>query len=109
MSEATPRITAPYLESFSGKVVRITGKVIQLRGENATIDAGGHISISVPKDAHLAKDHAVELVGKVSPDLTVRVLTATDLGMGIDFAAVDAVVDATHRYKEIFYGEESGY
>ncbi len=24
----------------------------------------------------------------------------------LDFAAVDAVVDATHRYKEIFYGDD---
>lgn len=23
-----------------------------------------------------------------------------------DFAAVEAVVDATHRYKEIFYGDD---
>ena len=45
MSEATPRITAPYLEQFSHKTVRIIGKVRQLRGEQATIDAGGQINV----------------------------------------------------------------
>lgn len=45
MSEATPRITAPYLEQFSHQTVRILGKVRQLRGEQATIDAGGQISV----------------------------------------------------------------
>ncbi len=45
MTEATPRITAPYLESFTHHTVRIIGKVVQLRGEQATIDAGGQISI----------------------------------------------------------------
>lgn len=45
MSEATPRITAPYLEQFSHQNVRILGKVRQLRGEQATIDAGGQISV----------------------------------------------------------------
>jgi hypothetical protein len=45
MSEATPRITAPYLEQFSHQTVRILGKVRQLRGETATIDAGGQISV----------------------------------------------------------------
>jgi len=45
MSEATPRITAPYLEQFSHKTVRILGKVRQLRGEQATIDAGGQVSV----------------------------------------------------------------
>ena len=45
MSEATPRITAPYLEQFSHQTVRILGKVRQLRGEQATIDAGGQIQV----------------------------------------------------------------
>jgi replication factor A3 len=45
MSEATPRITAPYLEQFSHQTVRILGKVRQLRGEQATIDAGGQINV----------------------------------------------------------------
>lgn len=45
MSEATPRVTAPYLEQFSHQTVRILGKVRQLRGEQATIDAGGQISV----------------------------------------------------------------
>jgi len=44
-------------------------------------------------------------VGKVNQDLSVKVLRATDLGRDVDFAAISAVVDATHRYKEIFYTE----
>ena len=42
---ATPRITQPYLEQFSHQTVRILGKVRQLRGEQATIDAGGSINV----------------------------------------------------------------
>lgn len=45
MSESTPRITAEYLQQFSHKTVRILGKVTQLRGEMATIDAGGQIQV----------------------------------------------------------------
>jgi len=45
MTEATPRITAPYLEHFSHQTVRILGKVRQLRGEQATIDAAGQINV----------------------------------------------------------------
>lgn len=43
MNEATPRITAQYLEQFSNRMVRVVGKVVQLRGDEATIDAGGQI------------------------------------------------------------------
>ncbi|KAK7530506.1 replication factor A protein 3 [Phyllosticta citricarpa] len=106
MSEATPRINAQYLENFKHSTVRILGKVTQLRGEEATIDANGPINLHLNRDAHLTPNNAVEVIGKVNADLSVKVLTSTDFGSNIDFAAVDAVVDATHRYKEIFYGEE---
>ena len=49
MSETTPRITAPYLENFTHQIVRILGKVTQLRGENATVDAGGQISLHLSR------------------------------------------------------------
>jgi len=45
MGEATPRITAQYLENFSHQTVRILGKVTSLRGEQASIDAGGNVAI----------------------------------------------------------------
>jgi hypothetical protein len=68
-------------------------------------------------------------VGKVNQDLTVKVLKATSMGTdlgacdcrftlrsvdisegrltrGIDFTLVNAVVEATHRHKEIFYSDK---
>ncbi|KAF2462140.1 replication factor A protein 3 [Lineolata rhizophorae] len=107
MAEATPRITAQYLQSFEHQTVRMVGKVTLLRGEQATIDAGGPITIHLNRDAHLQVGHAVEVIGKVQQDLTVRVFSSTDFGTNIDFAAIDAVVDATHRHKEIFYGDNN--
>ena len=44
-SEATPRVNAKYLGSFTNQTVRILGKVVSLRGETATIDASGSINI----------------------------------------------------------------
>ncbi|KAK3061338.1 hypothetical protein LTS18_006480, partial [Coniosporium uncinatum] len=80
MGEATPRITAQYLENFSHQTVRILGKVTSLRGEQASIDAGGNVAIMLNRDAHIQLNHAVEIVGKVQNDLSVRVLASTDLG-----------------------------
>ncbi|KAE8450957.1 hypothetical protein EG329_005397 [Mollisiaceae sp. DMI_Dod_QoI] len=106
-SLSTPRITSPYLDSFTTRTIRLIGLVTQLRGEQATIDADGNVTAHLNRDAHLTVGNAVEIVGKVNRDLSVRVLKATDLGRGagVDFTAVAAVVDATHRYKEIFYAE----
>ncbi|KAL1296581.1 hypothetical protein AAFC00_000078 [Neodothiora populina] len=106
MSEATPRITAEHLQQFSHKTVRILGKVTQLRGETATIDCAGQVTCHLNREAHLTMDHAVEIIGKVQGDLSVRVLVSTDFGTGIDFSAYEAVVQATHRCREIFYDAE---
>ena len=55
------------------------------------------------QDAHLVPNNAAEVIGKVQPDLSVKVFQAMDFGSNIVFKAVEALVDATHRYKEIFY------
>ncbi|KAI4741647.1 hypothetical protein E4T50_07945 [Aureobasidium sp. EXF-12298] len=108
MAEQTPRINASYLEQFTHRTVRILGKVTQLRGEEATIDAGGQINVHLNRiqESHLTVNHAVEIIGKVQADLSVRVLTSTDFGENIDFSLAEAVVDATHRHSEIFYSKE---
>ncbi len=42
---ATPRVNAEYLNSFQNQTVRIIGRVTQLRGEQATIDAQGSVTV----------------------------------------------------------------
>ena len=42
---ATPRILAPHLSTFQHKIVRLLGRVVQLRGETAVIDAGGNVNV----------------------------------------------------------------
>ncbi|KAF2429251.1 replication factor A protein 3 [Tothia fuscella] len=105
MSESTPRISSQYLENFQHQTVRVVGKITQLRGESATMDANGSITLQLNRDTHLQLNHACEVIGKVQGDLSIRVLTSTDFGTEFDLTAADAVVDATHRYKEIFYGD----
>ena len=78
------------------------------------------------QDAHLAVGHAVEVIGKVDQNLHIKVQAATDFGTNIgmfsgewnprletsrmlmcaDFNVANAVVEATHRHKEIFYDAE---
>jgi hypothetical protein len=43
MSGVTPRITAQNLETFQDRVVRIVGKVTQIRGTQVTIDSNGPV------------------------------------------------------------------
>lgn len=54
MSESTPRITAPYLEAFSHRTVRILGKVAQIRGETGTLDSNGQITCHLNRVSTIA-------------------------------------------------------
>ena len=42
---ATPRINAQSLHAFQNQTVRVVGRVTQLRGEQAVIDAAGPITM----------------------------------------------------------------
>jgi|SRR5687768_10830471 hypothetical protein len=42
---STPRVSARYLDSFTGKLVMIWGKVTQLRGDQASIDSDGVVNV----------------------------------------------------------------
>ncbi|KAA8901709.1 replication factor A protein 3 [Sphaerosporella brunnea] len=103
MSEQTPRINARYLEKFVNHTVRIVGKVTELYGDSAKIDASGTINLILTRECHMTVGNGVELVGKVQPTGDVKVLSSWDLGPDVDYNIADAVVDATHRYKDLFY------
>ncbi|ROW09091.1 hypothetical protein VMCG_02955 [Cytospora schulzeri] len=82
-SQSTPRLTAPYLDSYRGRNVMVIGRVVQLRGDQATIDADGAITAHLNRDAHLSSGNAVQIIGKINPDLSIRVLSSLDLGTGV--------------------------
>lgn len=44
---STPPITCPYLDTYVGQNVRVVGKVVQLRGDTAIIDADGNITANL--------------------------------------------------------------
>lgn len=43
-SMATPRVNCQYLDNFTNQTVRLIGKVVQLRGDEATIDSQGNVT-----------------------------------------------------------------
>ncbi|KAK3297574.1 replication factor A protein 3 [Chaetomium fimeti] len=101
-SIATPRITCAYLNSYVGKNVIIVGKVIQLRGEEAILDADGNITAHLNREAHLLAGNAAQIIGKVNPDLSVKVLTSMDLGTDVDYGLANTVVEISHQHRQLF-------
>jgi len=99
---STPRITAPYLDNFVNRHVLLIGKVTQLRGDQATLDSDGTVTVLLNRDAHLANGNAVQVIGKVNPDLSIKVLSSKDLGPDVDLKLYSHVVEATHANPSIF-------
>ncbi|KAK4151315.1 replication factor A protein 3 [Chaetomidium leptoderma] len=99
---ANPRITCAYLNSYVGKNVIVVGKVTQLRGEEALIDADGNITAHLNREAHLLVGNGVQVIGKVNPDLSIKVLTSMDLGTGVDYNLANSVVEISHQHRSLF-------
>ncbi|EPS32446.1 hypothetical protein POX_d05393 [Penicillium oxalicum] len=123
MSLQTPRILPSHLNAFhpsssgprSTHTVRILGTVSGLRGDQATLTCGnnGDVTLLLKPDSHLQMGKLVEVVGKVTDleggqGLGIRVLGTTDWGnpSDCDYKIYEQVVEATHRFKSIFYDGE---
>ncbi|KAI1341969.1 replication factor A protein 3 [Xylariaceae sp. FL0016] len=107
-SISTPRISATMLDAFVGQNVMVVGKVTQLRGESAIIEADGSLNAILNRESHLMVGNGVQVIGKVNPDLSIKVYNALDLGNSVDYQVQQAVVDATHHHKDIFIFGNSG-
>jgi replication factor A3 len=97
---STPRITSQYLDSFTNRTIRITGRVTQLRGEQAIIDSDGNVTAHLNRDAHLTVGNVVEIVGKVNQDLSVKVFKALDMGRDGECSFFLALVRGTRNERQ---------
>ncbi|KAI0199396.1 replication factor A protein 3 [Astrocystis sublimbata] len=108
-SVSTPRITANMLSSYVNQNVIIVGKVLQLRGESALLDANGEVNaIFSNRDTHLMAGNGVQVIGKVNQDLSVKVLSSLDLGNSVDYQVAQSVVEVTHQHKNLFVYDNGG-
>ncbi|CCX12047.1 replication factor A protein 3 [Pyronema domesticum] len=103
ISPQTPRINAAYLEKWVNHTVRIVGKVTGVQGGMANIDSAGPVTLQLTRDCALIPNNGAEVIGKVMPDGTLKVLTSWDLGPDVDYSIAEAIVDVNHRYKQVFY------
>ncbi|KAJ5757639.1 uncharacterized protein N7511_006333 [Penicillium nucicola] len=123
MSLQTPRILPSHLHAFHPSsagshttyTVRLLGTVTALHGSTGTLTCGnnGDVTLILKSDARLQVGKLVEVVGKVA-DLEggtgygLRVLGSTEWGdpADCDYKIYEQVVNATHRFTNIFYNVE---
>lgn len=126
MSLSTPRILPKHLSQFGpssnvpGGVsgVRLLGTITSIHGSTATLTSGDGdtVTLVLNRDSHISPQAMYEVLGKVinlegGQGLGLKVLATTEWpknekGMGPDFKLWEAVVEATHKHREIFYIDE---
>ena len=45
--DSTPRVSGPYLDSYVSRNVMVIGQVVQLRGDQAIVDADGNVTANL--------------------------------------------------------------
>ena len=75
--EATPRISARYLEQFQGQTIRMVCKVTNLRGEQATVDASGSVTVNLNRVCHCAKNFHYFCIIMIAEGANIRLRTPT--------------------------------
>lgn len=124
MSLSTPRILPKHLEQFAPSIhptvstVRLLGTITSIHGSSATLTSGDGdtVTLILNRDSHLSPQSLYEVVGKVislegGAGLGIRVMATTEWpknekGQTPDLKIYEAVVEATHKYKEIFYVDQ---
>ncbi|CAI4214811.1 unnamed protein product [Parascedosporium putredinis] len=91
--------------AYTGQNVMVVGRVLQLRGDSALLDSQGNVNLTLNRDSQLVNGNAAQIIGKVNPDLSVKVSVAKDLGNNLDFDLYQSVVEATQQIKPIFQYE----
>ncbi|KAK9326216.1 replication factor A protein 3 [Lipomyces orientalis] len=102
-SEITPRANAPLLHLFQGKPVRLIGRVTEIRGETATLDAAGSVTVYATRDSNFKEGNVYEVIGRVQPDLSLKMLDGMDFGTNIDMDNANALAELSQRHHEIFF------
>ena len=120
---STPRILPKNLESFGPSsgygAVRMLGTITAIHGSQATLTTadGDTVTLVMNRDSHLKPQSIFDVVGKVSnleggAGLGLKVLSATEWprspdGKPVDLKVYEAVVEANHKYKSIFYANDT--
>ncbi|KAB5575633.1 replication factor A protein 3 [Coniochaeta sp. 2T2.1] len=109
---ATPRVTSQYLDNYVGRNVMVVGKVVQLRGDTAVVDADGNVTAHLNRDSHLQMGSGAQLIGKVNSDLSIKVLSSTTVESpaGVDYDLYRTVVELSQlpSVKNLFVKDDSG-
>ncbi|KAI0942060.1 hypothetical protein AcW1_009617 [Taiwanofungus camphoratus] len=93
----SPRVNSARLADYIGRTVRLTCKVIRIKGDTVIVEAsdGGEVQVRLPGDPGLEETY-VEFIGTVIDASSIKCMACINLGSELDMNIVNDVVELWH-------------
>lgn len=104
MDAASIRVNATTLPDFSGRIVRVIGKVqsFDSASDSARVDAGGSIDLSCHDQLQVGKIY--EFIGKAgASEKKVNVYSSMEMSDNTDVTVANKLADYVKKVPELFY------
>ncbi|KAK9378635.1 replication factor A protein 3 [Kockiozyma suomiensis] len=98
-----PRVNAQYLKPYTESVVRLIGRVTQVNGDTAILDAAGSVTVHSTRDLVFTEGQIFEITGRVNADLSVKALDGINHGSDGNMDNVNKMVELVQRHKAFYY------
>ncbi|KNC47607.1 uncharacterized protein AMSG_02631 [Thecamonas trahens ATCC 50062] len=99
---ATPRINGASLSAFVGSLVRVVGEVVDKTGAVSLRTCDGHTVTVQSQDPMLYSTKFVEVIGHVSPELSIREAKVIPFGDSFNLELYSKVVGHTLKHRAVF-------
>ncbi|KAJ3281483.1 hypothetical protein HK104_011447 [Borealophlyctis nickersoniae] len=98
------RVNSSHLSEYRGKTVRLVGKVLQIHGTQAIVEAcdEGQVTVHLSPAGVLSPGATVEVIGKVDDDLSVVEMTSVSFSDVYDRAAYNKMVLLAKEHPDTF-------
>ncbi|KAK7044619.1 replication factor A protein 3, partial [Favolaschia claudopus] len=92
------RVNSALLPRFVGKTIRIACMPIRSNGSSATTmtSDGGHITVTLLPDTHMAPNTYYEVIGSVFNPTTIKLLHCITMSPNLDMKMVDDTIKLMH-------------
>ncbi|RIA82553.1 replication factor A protein 3 [Glomus cerebriforme] len=105
MEGSTPRITSSLLSKYRGQIVRCIGRVLNTTRTAATLETCDRGQVTVilgPDNPTLISRSNVEVVGRVTDELTIKEFVTYDINDNFDFDFYNSLVKMSQNYPNLF-------
>lgn len=107
MSEEAVRADASILGEYVNKIVRVAGKIEQVKDNTAVLSSNGRVNLQLPPNIVMSENKAYEVTGKAvqnSGEPSLLVLDTVELGDAALFneKTHEALVKYSQKFPELF-------